>query len=164
LADCYSQLAFLGFVPPKEGYPRAKEAALKAMEIDDTLAEGHASLAFVEMQYDWDWSGAEKEFRRAIALNPSYAAAHQWYAIALRHVGRLDEAMAEQKRALELDPLSLIINLALGVEFSSARQNDLAIEQLRKTVDLDPNFVLAYTLLGFTLCPKIDVQRRHRTN
>jgi eukaryotic-like serine/threonine-protein kinase len=148
LADCYGGLTPLGFVSPKETVPRAKEAALKALEIDDTLAGAHASLGYIKAEYDWDWSGGEKEFQRAIKLNPSYADAHRQYGIFLRTMGRLEEAIAENKRALELDPLSLIINRSLGVAFYEARQYDQAIEQERKTLELDPNFTQAHDTLG----------------
>jgi eukaryotic-like serine/threonine-protein kinase len=155
LADSYSAgLGGLSLVPPKEAYPRAKEAALKALELDDTLGEAHASLAAIKSSYDWDWSGSEKEFRRAIELNPSWAIAHSRYGIHLVHTGRLEEAIAEEKRALELDPLSLPINRALGVTFYVAGQYDQAIEQLQKTLDLDPNFALAHGDLGLTYLQK----------
>jgi len=155
LADCYSDLAYRGFLAPKEAYPRAKEAAQRALNIDGTLAEAHTSLAIVTGEFDWDWLDADKEFQRAIELNPNYAIAHTWYATrVLRNMGRSEEAIAEQKRAVELDPLSLISNLALGVEFSEARQYDQAIEQLRKTVELDPNFSLAHVMLGRTYVEK----------
>ncbi len=141
LADSYSLLSEYGFVPPKEGYPRAKEAALKALEIDDTLAEAHASLACIKAIYDWDWSGGEKEFQRAIAAQSgTMPQLVLWHAFALVSMGRSEEAIAEQKRALELDPLSLIINRVLGLEFYFARHYDQAIEQERKTLELDPNF------------------------
>jgi len=149
LADCYSDLGYRGFVVPKEAYPRAKEAAQKALEIDGTLAEAHTSVAIIAAEYDWDWPDAEKEFQRAIELNPNYAIAHTWYATRLlRNLGRSEEAIAEQKRAVELDPLSLITNLALGAELSEARHYDPAVEQLRKTLELDPNFSLAHVMLG----------------
>jgi tetratricopeptide (TPR) repeat protein len=105
LADCYTWLPALAFVPPKEAYPKAREAALKALEIDDTLAEAHTSLALVKAHHDWDWSGAEKEFQRAIALNPDYVMAHPWYGWTLANTGRFEESIAEARRALELDPL-----------------------------------------------------------
>jgi TolB-like protein/Tfp pilus assembly protein PilF/predicted Ser/Thr protein kinase len=149
LADSHSDLAYRGFVAPKVAYPRAKEAAQKALEIDGTLAEAHTSLAIITAEYDWNWSDAEKGFQRAIELNPNYAIAHTWYGVrVLRTLGRSEEAIAEEKRALELDPLSLISNLALGVEFSNAKQYDQGIEQLRKTVELDPSFSLAHAMLG----------------
>ena len=148
MADCYNLLSVYDFVPPKEDYPRAKAAALKALEIDDTLAEAHTSLAFSKTDYDWDWGGAEREFQRAIELNPSYATAHHWHAMALTIMGRSEEAIAEQKRALELDPLSLAINRDLGGVFYNARKYDQAIEQLRKTLELDTNFTWTHSSLG----------------
>ena len=135
LADCYTGLAGFGFVPAKEGYPKALEEALKALEIDDKLAEAHASLAFIKSNYDWDWSGAEQEFKRAIELNPGSATAHHFYGLALAYMGgRFEEAIDESKRAVELDPLSLIINADLGHVFYEARKYELAIEQERKTL------------------------------
>ncbi|MGB2889186.1 MAG: tetratricopeptide repeat protein, partial [Candidatus Acidiferrales bacterium] len=154
LADCYSLASDYGFVATKEAFPRAKEAALKALQLDQTLAEAHASLAYVKTEYDWDWSGGEREFQRAIELNPSYAIAHQWHAVALLAMGRSEEAITENKRALELDPLSLIINRTLGSVFYLARQYDQAIEQERKTLELDPNVVLAHEYLGLAYVQK----------
>jgi TolB-like protein/Tfp pilus assembly protein PilF/predicted Ser/Thr protein kinase len=154
LADCYSSLANDGFVPPKETFPRAKEAALKALEIDDTLAEAHASLGIIRTIYDWDRSGAEKELQRAIGLNPSYATAHYFYRIALLQMGRFQEAIAEAKRAVELDPLSPVTNSGLGAGFLFARQYDQAIEQERKTLEMDPNFRLAQDSLGLAYIQK----------
>jgi tetratricopeptide (TPR) repeat protein len=154
LADCYSLLAGGGMVPPKEGYLRAKDAALKALELDDTLAEAHTSLALIKSSFDWDWSGADKEFQRAIELNPSYADAHRLHAVALWQTGRLDEAIAETKTTLELDPLSLEDNRALGIEFFLARQYDQAIEQESKTLELDPNFLRAYYFRGMAYLKK----------
>ena len=134
LADCDSSLGFNGNVPPKEAFPRPKAAAQKALEIDDTLAEAHASLGYIKIFYDWDWSGAEKEYQRAIELSPSYALSHQWYGITLLSVGRFEESIAEYKRAVELAPLSLSINRGFGVAFYEARQYDQAIQQERKTL------------------------------
>jgi len=148
LADCYSLLSEYGYVAPKESYPRAKQAAQKALEIDDTLAEAHASLAWIKTFYDWDWSGGEKEFQRAIELNPAYAIAHFWHALALMSTGRSEEAIAEQKRALQLDPLSLIINRVLSVDFYYVRHYDQAIEQEQLTLEMDPNF----SMVHWTLC------------
>ncbi len=148
LADSYNVLSDYGFVPPKEAFPRAKEAALKALELDGNLAEAHASLGFIKTHYDWDRSGGEKEFQRAIELNSAYATSHQWYGVALWQMGRLTESAAEFKRALELDPLSLVNNRNQGWLFYFARQNDQAIEQLRKTLEMDPNFVLTHNYLG----------------
>jgi TolB-like protein/DNA-binding winged helix-turn-helix (wHTH) protein len=124
LSDCYILLPGYGFSPPTEAFPRAKEAALKSLEIDDTLAEAHTSLARIKAEYDWDWSGAEREFQRAMELNPRYATAHQWYGDVLATMGRPEEAVAHYERALELDPLSLAINMILGQALYHARQSD----------------------------------------
>jgi tetratricopeptide (TPR) repeat protein len=124
--------------PPKEKFPKAKEAALKALEIDDTLGEAHSSLAIIKATYDWDWAGAEKEFQRAIQLNPGFAIAHDRYGVTLYRMGRVQEAIAEIKQALDLDPLSLPFNRDLGDAFYFARQYDQSIEQLQKTQALDP--------------------------
>jgi serine/threonine protein kinase/tetratricopeptide (TPR) repeat protein len=148
LADCHSSLAGLGFVPPNESFPRAKDAAQKALRLDDTLAQAHTSLAIIKIFYDWDWSGAEEESQRAIALNPNYADAHQFYGLALTYTGRLDEAIAETKRAIELDPLSLTANLDEGEAFYYARHYDQAIEQERRTLEMDPNYIPAHYILG----------------
>jgi serine/threonine protein kinase/Flp pilus assembly protein TadD len=147
LADSYISLGS-GFVVPKEAFPKAKEATLRALEIDDTLAEAHASLGYIKANYDWDWSGGERELQRAIELNPGDATAHEFYSVALYRMGRFREGIAEGKRALELDPLSLINNRNLGVAFYAARQYDQAIEQFRKTLELDPNFLAAHQWLG----------------
>ena len=154
LADCYSLRANYGFCSPAEGYSSANEAALKALEIDETLSEAHVSLAFVKADYTWDWCGAEKEFQRAIALNPSHAIGHQWHGYALWRTGQFEESIAEHRRALELDPLSLAVNRNLGLAYYLARQYDLAIEQLRKTLELDPGFVLTRDYLGVAYVAK----------
>jgi TolB-like protein/DNA-binding winged helix-turn-helix (wHTH) protein/tetratricopeptide (TPR) repeat protein len=154
LADCYSSLADFGLVPAKEGYLRAKDAALKAVELDDTLAEAHGSLALIKSSYDWDWSGADKEIRRAIELNPSYADAHRLHAEVLWQTGRLNEAIAESKGNLELDPISLGNNVDLGVEYFLARQYDQAIAQERKVLELDPNYIDAYYFRGMAYVKK----------
>jgi len=148
LADCYSMHANYGFLPPKNGFSSANDAALKALEIDDTLSEVHVSLGFIKSDYAWDWSGAEKEFQRAIALNPNNATAHQWHGYALWKTGQFEESIVEHRRALELDPLSLAVNRNLGLAFFLARQYDLAIEQLEKTLEMDPGFVLTRDYLG----------------
>jgi TolB-like protein/DNA-binding winged helix-turn-helix (wHTH) protein/Flp pilus assembly protein TadD len=154
LADSYILLSVFGFSSPKEAYPKAKEAALKALEIDGTLAEAHTSLARIKAEYDWDWSGAEREFQRAIELNPSYATAYQWHGSVLSTMGRPEEAIANYKRALELDPLSPIINAALGQAFCYTRQYDHAIEQQQKTLELDPNLSLARVVLAYAYLQK----------
>jgi len=154
LSDSYSLRGVYGFAAPKETYPRANEAALKALEIDDTLAEAHTSQAVIKTFYDWDWAGAEKEFRRSIELNPGYAPAHYYYGAAFRNLGRLDEAIAEQRRALDLDPLSLIYNRGLGITFYVARRYDQAIDQEKKTLELDQNYLSTYRSLGFAYVQK----------
>ena len=148
LADSYNVLPIWTPIKTKEAYPRAKSAALKALEIDDTLAEAHTSLAYAIYRYDWDWPGAEREFKRAIELKPNYATAHQWYSFYLSTMGRVEEAIVEIKRAQELEPLSLFINSDVGVAFYRAGQYDQAIEQLRKTIEMDPNFAYARYNLG----------------
>jgi serine/threonine-protein kinase len=151
LADAYDLLAApdaAGGLPANEAMPKAKAAALKALEIDDALAEPHVSLAHVKYYYDRDWVGAEREYKRAIELNPNYPTAHQWYAVYLMSAGRFDEALAETRRAQELEPLSLPINMTLGWVLLNARQYDRSIEQLRKTLEMDPNFILTHHRLG----------------
>jgi eukaryotic-like serine/threonine-protein kinase len=148
LAACDITSANFGFAAPKESFPKAKEAVLKALELDDTLAEAHASLGLIKTYYDWDWSGGEKEYQRAISLNPGYAKAYAFYGIALAYLGRFGEAIAEEKRALELDPVSATTNWDVGYLFLLARQYDQAIDQQRKTLELDPDFVLAHLTLG----------------
>src|ERR1700676_633572 len=154
LADCYSMHANYGFLPPKIGYSKANDAALKALELDDTLSEAHVSLGFIKSDYTWDWSGAEKEFQRAIALNPNYATAHQWHGYALWRTGQFEESIAEHRRALELDPLSLPVNRNLGLAYYLARQYDLAIEQLRRTLEMDPGFALTREYIGLAYLEK----------
>lgn len=141
LAECHLLLGDYGYSPPRESFPLAKAAALRALEIDDLLAEAHTSLAFVKYEYDWDWEGAEAEFRRAIELKPNYATAHHRYGWHLIATGRNDEAMHEIRRAEELDPLSLIIKANVGTFLYYARDYDGAIEQLRKVVEADPGFL-----------------------
>jgi serine/threonine protein kinase/tetratricopeptide (TPR) repeat protein len=152
LADTYSLLGGPeagGDMPPNETLPKAKVAALKAIELDESLAEPHVSLGHVSYFYDRDWAAAEREFKRAIELNPNYPVAHHWYAIFLSTFpNRMVEALIEIRRAQELDPASLIINAWYGRILGLAGQLDQAIEQLRKTVELDPNFILTHYRLG----------------
>jgi serine/threonine-protein kinase len=133
---------------PKEPYEKARAAAMKALEIDETLADAHTALATVKNEYDWNFLEAEKEFKRAIELNPNDATTHQWFGEYLSIVSRMDEAIAEMKRAQELDPLSLIINSELGFTYTENRQYDQAIEQLRKTIEMDTNFPRAHQYLS----------------
>jgi TolB-like protein/Tfp pilus assembly protein PilF len=152
LADSYVLLSRYGAGTPRESFPPAKAAAKKALEIDDTLAEAHASLGEILCYYDLDFASSTKEFERAIALNPNYATAHHWYGDnLLAALGQFDRAIAEGKRAQELDPLSLIINADLGNTFTAARRYDEAIEQLRKTLEIDSRFYFARYNLGEAL-------------
>jgi TolB-like protein/class 3 adenylate cyclase/Tfp pilus assembly protein PilF len=148
ISDSYAQLAWFEFMSPREAFPRAKENAEKALEIDDKLAEAHTSLGLVLFQYDHNWFAAEKEFRKAIELNPNYAPAHQFFADYLKALGRFDEALFEMKQAKEIDPLSLAINTGIGHVLYLSRQYDLAIEQYRKSVQMDPTFVQARLWFG----------------
>jgi TolB-like protein/Tfp pilus assembly protein PilF len=148
LADSYTLLAGLAVAPPKESFPKAEAASLKAVELDETLGEAHVSRGFILGLYDWDLPGADKEFLRAIELNPNNSNAHHLYGIILLHAGRLDDAMSEERRAVELDPLSPVANRAEGAMFFYQRKYDQAIEQLKKTLDLAPNFGLAINDLG----------------
>ena len=148
LADCYAVLPNYSATSPQEAYPKAKAAAERAIQIDDTLAEAYAPLALITEFYSYDWSSAEKEFKRAIELSPNYATAHQWYAGMLARIGQHERALAEVRRAQELDPLSLIINHNVGWYLYFARQYDQAIEQLRKTLELDASFGPAHETLG----------------
>ena len=154
LADAYRALAPSGDVPPKEILPRAKMAAKKALEIDESLAEPHVTLSFIHSWFDWDWPEAEKEAKRAIELNPNLGFAHIAYAQLLSHLGRHQEAITEGERARELDPLSLIINTLDGQYLVSARRYQEAIARLKETLELDPNFWLAHFMLGTALVEK----------
>ena len=156
LADAYNLLGLFvtSAMPPREVFPRAKEAAVRALQIDPDLAEAHSSLGYTKLVYDWDWPGAQTAFRRAIELNPSYATAHQWYAHYFASMGRVDEAIAQITRARELDPFSLIINRGFGRHLYFAREYDHAIEQERHTLEFDPNFALARYSLGLVYVQK----------
>jgi serine/threonine protein kinase/tetratricopeptide (TPR) repeat protein len=147
LADTYSLLGDAGYLPPSEAWPKAKAAAMQALDIDDALAEAHTSLGLVREHFEWDWAGAEQEFKRAIELNPNSATAHHWYGAYLANMGRSDEGLRETKKAQELDPLSLIINTSLGWQLYVARHNDQAAEQLRKVLDIDAKFAPARRML-----------------
>ena len=142
MAESYVLMADLGAtfkLPPKDAYTRAKTAALRAVEIDDTLAEAHVSLGRIAFNYEWDWAGAEREFRRAIELKPDFVPAHHWYSHVLISQGRFDESLAESLQALALDPLDVAMNFHMGFHYWNARQYDLASAQLEKTLTMDPN-------------------------
>ena len=148
LADAYFLLGAYRALPPNECFPQSRRAAERALELDDTLAEAQCTLAYVKACYDWDWQAAERGFKRALAINPNYAIGHIWYSDYLSAVGRFEEALAEVRRALELDPLSLINNLNLALPHYFARQYDRAIEQLLKALELDPYSALGHWSLG----------------
>jgi len=153
LADCYAIWGwagdlFAGDLSPKDIMPKARDAALKALQLDENLAEAHTSLADVELILDWNWSGAEREFKRAIELNPNYSPAHVWYARYLVAMGRFDESTAEARRSLELDPFSQLTMDFAGWAFYLARRYDLTVEQSRKTLELAPEFPWAHYHLG----------------
>lgn len=154
LADAYALMSTYGLVSHREFMPKARAAAVRSLELDETQAGAHASLALIAENYDYDWNTAEKEFRRAIQLNPNYATAHHWYAECLAFQGRFDEALIESDRALRLDPLSLIIASDRGVILYFSRQYDRAIQQFQAVQEMEPNFprvhmvIFAYTESG----------------
>jgi serine/threonine protein kinase/tetratricopeptide (TPR) repeat protein len=151
LADCFITLATNIPLPPRETMPKAKAAAMRAIEIDDGLAEAWASLGAVRWWFDWDWEGAEEAYRRAISLNPNYATAHDGYAMLLSARGRFDEAVEQISKAADLDPLSLIIAVHSGWPFYFARDFESAIRRFRKALDLDDKFIPAHGWLGMAL-------------
>jgi len=155
LANAYSELALFSF-SPSEATPKAREAATKALALDDTLAEPHNSLAIIKMYFDWDYLGAEQEFKRAIALNPGSALIHQWYGWYLNLMGRFDKSLKEMRRAQELDPLSATINSGIGILFHWSRQPDRAIKQFQKVFELDPNYHIAVSVLAEAYVQKGD--------
>ena len=148
LADCYNMLVVYGRLEPKEGFPKAKEAATKALEIDESSAEAHSSMGFIKFRWDWDRAATEQEFQTAIRLKPAYAPAHQWYSSYLVAVERFDEAIAEAKRTEELEPLSFVASSHLGWIYYLSGKNDKAIEQCRKILELDPSSFPARRYLG----------------
>ena len=153
LADCHAVLANpeLGVLPPAEAMPRAKAAAERALAIDPALGEAHASLGFVCLWFDWDWPAAQTAFARAIELRPDYASARQWHAALLGTLGRMEEAVAELRRALELDPLSNVLRVELSSLHYFERDYEAAVRHAREALELDPGFVLAYFNLGRAL-------------
>ena len=148
IADCYNLLDIWANLPTSETFPRAKAAAKKALSIDDQLAEAHTSLAYAIHTYERDWPAAEREYKRAIELNPNYATARQWYAEMLTAMGRFDEAEQQGQKALDLDPMSPIINAVVAWNYTMARRYDAAIEQGTRTTQLFPDFMPGYAYLG----------------
>ena len=148
IAESYNDLAGFNVRPPKEMYPKAKSAALKALELDDSLAQAHTALATAIMAYDWGWSGAESEFKRAVEISPSDSDTHYYYSFYLAFIGQFDKSIAEMKKAQDLDPVSLVKLTGLGQVLIMARRYDESIEQCRKALEMDPNLGFAHWLLG----------------
>lgn len=148
LSDCFNLLGLYSGVAPRESMPKAKAAARRALQIDGSLAEAHTSLAYAKLYYDWDWNGAERAFQKALHLNPNYATAHHWYHEFLTAMGRFEEQRSEVLQARDLDPLSVIIDTEIGWGLYYARQNEEAIRELRKTLEIDPNFPVTHLILG----------------
>ena len=148
LADCYIRLNDSGVPMTEEAVPHGRAAVMKALSIDDTLAEAHATLAFIKFRHDWDFAGADAEFKRSLQLDPNYSEAHQWYAFYLLAVGRPTEAEGEMKRAQELDPLSVSLNSNLALSLFFRHQFEQSVQQCRKTLEMEPTFTLARVTLG----------------
>jgi serine/threonine protein kinase/Flp pilus assembly protein TadD len=148
LADSYVLLGWNSYLPPRDAFPKAKEAALTALQLDSRLGEAHTPLAAALWLYDWQWQDAQTEFKCSLELNPTYPTANHWHAEYLMTMGRQIEAIAKMKSSQELDPLSLIISVAIGWASYMARRYDEAIEQLLRTVELDPNYPVTYWILG----------------
>jgi TolB-like protein/Tfp pilus assembly protein PilF len=154
LADCYETLALYGGLLPREAALRAKTAASKALEIDGKLAEAYTSLGFAQLLFDWDWPGAEREFKQALDLNPNYVTGHHWYSLFLALMGRFDEAFAQMRHSLDLDPLSLVLNSHLGWFLYYAHRFEEAIKQFSKTLEMDQSFPVTNYLLGLAYLKK----------
>jgi len=155
LGDAYVVLGAWNVLPSKEAFPKARAAASSALELDNTLSEAHATLGFVYDSFDWDWNKSEREYKRAIKNNPTYATAHEWYALCLSHTGQHDEAISRAKHAQQLDPLTPIISTVVGLVHHYARQYDEAIKECQAVIEMDPTFLAAryfcgcaYTQLG----------------
>lgn len=151
LGDAHAVLGFYDYLPPRNAFPQAKSAALRALQLDPTLAEAHATLGYVALYYEWQWAEAERQFKRSIELNPRYSTAHQWYANLLTAMGRFDEAVREMRTAMDIDPLSLIANAALGWTLYYAGDYHAAIQQLDQTLKLNADFELAHLWRGLAL-------------
>lgn len=154
LADAYDSLGLYGGLPPGLARLRAEQAARKALEIDDKLAEAHTSLAYAKVLFDWDWPGAEREFKLAIELDPSYVTGHHWYALFLTMMGRFDQALSQMDLTLKLDPLSMVMNSHKGWILYFAHRFEQAIEQLHKAIEIDPLYPLTHYFLGLSYLKK----------
>ena len=151
IADSYVLLGWNSYLPPKDAFPKARVAAMAALRLDPELGEAHSPQAAVLWLYDWQWPEAQMEFKRSLALNPAHPTASHWFAECLMTMGRHSEAIARMKSSQDLDPLSLIISVAIGWAFYMAGQYEAAIEQLHRTVEMDPNYPVTYWILGLTL-------------
>jgi tetratricopeptide (TPR) repeat protein len=154
LAQLYAALPSYLAIPPRQSYEKAKAAAIKALELDETLAEAHLALGGIELTNDYDWAASEREFRRAIELNPGYADAYHWHALNLMFVDRREEAAAEIERALQLDPFSIIISANVGFVYYHARRFDDAIAAERKALELNSDNAVAYEYMGLAFLGK----------
>jgi tetratricopeptide (TPR) repeat protein len=141
-------LGGFGYLPPQEAYAKAKIEAVQALELDPTLAEAHSSLAQVKYRFDWDWDGADEEFRLALRYNPGYANAHHWFGVYLALMGRFEAGLGEVEQALRLDPLSLVVNWTKGYVLYYMRRFDAALEQYRRTLAIDPTFARVHVDVG----------------
>ncbi|HWT02397.1 MAG TPA: tetratricopeptide repeat protein [Pyrinomonadaceae bacterium] len=148
LADCYHRFAQFRMAPTSEAIPKATEAAATALRLDETLAEAHATLGVINFRYAWDSPAAEREFKRALELDPRYATAHMWYGLHLMAAGKSEEAEREMRRALELEPLSITVNNAMGDYYLQKREYDRALEHYRKTIEMDPSMLAAQVGIG----------------
>jgi TolB-like protein/Tfp pilus assembly protein PilF len=148
VADSYVLLGWNCYLPPKEAFPRAKAEAMTALQVDPDLAEAHTPLAAVRWLHDWQWKNAQTEFKRSLELGPNYPTANHWYAECVMTMGRPAEAIARMRKSQELDPLSLIINVAVGWALYHARRYEEAVEQLQRTLELDPSYPVTYWILG----------------
>jgi tetratricopeptide (TPR) repeat protein len=148
LADSYVLLGWNSYQAPKDAFPKAKSAAIMALHLDESLAEAHTSLAAPLWLHNWQWSEAQAEFKRSLQLSPAYPTANHWYAEYLMTMGRSEEAIAQIKHSQNLDPLSLIINVAVGWSYYFGRRYDEAVEQLWKTLELEPNYPVTHWILG----------------
>jgi len=153
-ADSYNDLPDYSSCPPNQAYPKAKEAALKALKLDNTLAEAHASLGLLKTEHEWDWSGAEKEFKQAIQLNPACVTAHYWYGLLLGYLGRFDEAIGEVRKALELDPLSVLTHKHMAQVLLLAGKPGEAIDILQKGMEIEPNSIFLHAMIGLAYSRK----------
>jgi Flp pilus assembly protein TadD len=154
IADCWAMLGFdfFGGVPPTEGMPRAKAAARRALELDDSLAEGHSPLGVVAMLYDRDWAEAERHFRRALELKPDYVPALLWYSYLLTILGRHDESLATVRHAAEVEPLAMIVHQSVSRSLHYAGRYEEALGHCRRLLDMDPSFVTGYETIARPLC------------